>query len=473
MLAALGGAAAVAVSFGIVAMFEGARVVSWMPALRDVPVNLPVLGFAVLLSLVAGLLFGLAPALTASRPSALSRNSAAGSRLRDGLVVAQLALSVTLLVGAGLLTRTLVNMRAIDVGIERDNLVFFSIDPALQGYDEERTRGLIERVAANLEALPMTRFVAASYPEAFGRIRAAATVARWGEDVDEAGVTPDNMRVTPEFFDTMGIDIVAGRTFDGGRLVESDPSRREVILSEGLARDLFPDGPVTGRLLTIKEWGRDEPIPYEVVGVARDARLRRLLDDQTEIIYEPFGQRYFPQQVSFQVRTSGGGRAILDQVREAMLAADPVLPAFDLVTATDKLDGTIAEHRMVAKLSAVLAAMALLLAGVGIYGVVATTVRMRFREIGIRIALGARTTDVLGGVLRRFVGLGLVGVVLGLVGAAWLMGLMRNQLYGVEPFDAPVFVAGAAVMLLLTVIASLVPARHATRVSPVDVLREE
>jgi predicted permease len=471
VLAALGGLAAVAVSFGMVRMFEGSRIVSWMPALHDVPVDLRVLGFALATSLLTGVACGLVPALSASRPSTMRGGASSGGRLRDGLVVVQLALSVALFVGAALLARTLGNMRAIDVGIERNHLVFFSVDPGLQGYDEARSRALVRRIVDNLEALPGVRSVSAGFPEAFGRIRAQTTVAPWGEDLEENGVDADNAQVTPRYFETMGIDLVAGSTFDADVLVDKDPARRQLIVSEGLAHKLFPDGAVVGRRLTLQEYGRDEPVPYEIVGVARDAHLRRLLDDEVDIVYEPFGQRYFPQNISFQVRSASPAAATLGPVRDAMLAADATLPAFNVVTAVDQIDGTIAEHRLVARLSTALAVTALLLAGIGIYGVVGTAVRMRFHEIGVRMALGARGRDVLGGVLRRSLTLGLAGVTLGLLGAVQVAGLLRARLYGVDPFDPAIFVAGALIVLALALLASLVPARRATRVNPVEVLR--
>jgi predicted permease len=473
VLAVLGGLAAVAVSFAMVRMFEGSRIVSWMPALHDVPVDVRVLGFALTTSLLTGIACGLVPALSASRPAPTRGGAVTGGRLRDALVVIQLALSVALLVGAALLARTLGNMRAIDLGIERDHLVFFSVDPGLQGYDEARSRALLRRIVDDLEALPGVRSVSAGYPEAFGRMRASATMAPWGEDPEESGVDADNAQVTPRYFETMGIELVAGRTFDADVMVDKDPARRQVIVSEGLAGRLFPDGPAIGRLLTLREYGRDEPVPYEIVGVARDAHLRRLLDDDVDVLYEPFGQRYFPPDISFQVRSAAPAAAMLGPVREVMLEVDATLPAFNVVTAVEQIDGTIAEHRLVARLSAALAAAALLLAGIGIYGVVGTAVRLRFHEIGVRMALGARGRDVLGQVLRRSLALGLLGVTLGLLGAAQVGALLRARLYGVDPFDPVIFVAGALIVLTLAVVASLLPARRATRVNPVEVLRGE
>jgi predicted permease len=478
VLAVLGGVAAVGVALAMVQMFEGARIVSWMPALHDVPVDLRVLVFAFAVSLVSGVAVGLVPALAASRPPTQRRGAAAGSRLRDGLVVAQIALSVTLLIGAGLLARTLVNMRAIDVGIERSHLVFFSIDPSLQGYDDVQARSLVRRVYGNLGDLAGVASVSMGYPEAFGRMRSTVSAAPWGEDLEQSGVRVDDMQVSPSYFETMGIDLVAGRGFAAGLMVERAPARPVVVINERLARRLFEGEAAVGKSLTLGD-GRDEPVPYEIVGVARDAHLRRLLDDDADIIYQPFGQRYFPgqvsfpQSVSFQVRSTRPAAAMLADVRGAMLEADPTLPAFDVVSAIDKIEGTIAEHRLVAVVSSALALMALVLAGAGIYGVVATSVRMRFHEIGVRMALGARERDVLREVLGRAAGLGLVGVAIGLLGAWQVAALLQNRLYGVGPFDPPVFAAGAAAMLVLSVLGSLVPARWATRVSPVDVLRRD
>ncbi len=472
LLAVLGGIAAVGVAFAMVQMFEGARIVSWMPALRDVPIDVRVLGFALVVSLATGVVFGLAPALAASRPPSQRRGGATGGHLRDGLVVVQVALSVTLLVGAGLLARTLVNMRGIDVGIERSELVFFSIDPNLQGYDEAASRSLVRRVYGNLGELAGATSVSMGFPEAFGRMRSSITLGAWGEDLEEDGVRVDDMQVSPSYFETMGIDLIAGRTFDADLMVERHPSRPVLVISEGVARRLFGEEPAVGRMLSVRDQ-REEPVPYEVVGVARDAHLRRLLDEDTDIVYQPFGQFYFPQHVSFRVRSARPAATVLADVREAMLAADPTLPPFSVITAADKIEGTIAEHRLVATMSSALALMALVLAGAGIYGVVATSVRMRFHEIGVRMALGARGRDVLGQVLGRAAGLGLIGVAFGLVGAWQAATLLQNRLYGVGPFDPLVFAGGALAMLALSVLGGLVPARWATRVSAVDVLRRE
>jgi hypothetical protein len=387
-------------------------------------------------------------------------------------------------VPAGLqLAQTLGNLRSLDLGIERGNLAFFSIEPALQGYDEAHTTGLLQRIAGDLTRLPAVRSVSMSYPEAFGRMRAGAIVAAWGEDLEESGFRVESLQVTAAYFETMGIELVEGGTFGGGLLTEGgtfgggllaerEPARPSLILSEGLARRLFPARPAVGRQLTLRD-GQATPVPYEIVGVARDARLWRLLDDQIDIVYEPLGQRYFPHQISFQVRAQAGTASVLGQVRETMLAADPTLPAFDVLSALDKIDGTIADHRLVAGMSSALAALALLLAGVGVYGVVSAGVRMRFHEIGIRMALGADAPNVVGGVLRRSLVLGGVGVALGWAGAHQAAGLLRSRLYGVEPLDLTTFAAAAVAMLLVTVLASLMPARRATRVSPVEVLRRD
>jgi ABC-type antimicrobial peptide transport system permease subunit len=284
------------------------------------------------------------------------------------------------------------------------------------------------------------------------------------------------MRVTPAYFDTMGIELIEGATFDGGLTVDSDPARPAVILSEGLARKLFPEGPATGRTLTLRE-RRDVAVAYEIVGVARDAHLRRLLDEDIDIVYEPFGQRYWPQNIGFQLRSSVAPGAILGEVRRAMLEADATLPAYDVVTAVDKIDGTIAEHRLVAGMSSALAAMALLLAGVGIYGVVATSVRLRFHEIGVRMALGARPSEVRRMVLRQAGVLAVAGVAVGLAAALVLrFGLgasLTALLFGGDLAD-PLLVGGvAAVVVAAALLATWIPARRATRVEPTVALRAE
>ncbi|MCA1593444.1 MAG: ABC transporter permease [Acidobacteria bacterium] len=446
-------------------------------AALDLSLDYRVLVFTLAVSVATGFIFGLAPALQASRidivtalksEDALGRASSPRSRLRSVFVAAQVTLSVVLLVGAGLFIRSLQNAHAIDPGFRVDNALTVPINLGLLRYKATDGRNFYRELLARVLAQPgverasLVRFTPLGFSYAQGQVVAEGQAAQSGEEGTSVGF---NM-VGPGYLGTMGTPLVRGRDFTEA---DREGAPRVAVVNESLAETLWPGEDPLGKRLS---FDRTKGPFLEVVGVARDVKYRSLGEREHPYVYQPVLQSYEPK-MTLVVRTAGDPRAIAGAVREQIRALDPNLPVADIRTLGEQFDLSLFPARVAAWTLGGFGLLALVLAAVGIYGVVSYAVAQRTREIGVRMALGARRGDV----LRLVMGEGLFVVGLGLA-AGLLLALIATRvvagfLYGVGTTDPLTFVAVPLVLGAIALAASYIPARRATRVDPMVALRYE
>jgi predicted permease len=432
--------------------------------------------FTLAVSLVTGILFGLAPALQLTRPAvahtlkdeAAAVIGGAGARLRRGLVVAQVALSLLLLVGAGLFARSLHNLRLLEPGFEAERLLVFSVDPPLAGYDQTRVRDFATRLQRELQAVPGVQSAAPALApimaDAVWRstIKVEGYTSKEGEDM-----SPQVNAVAPTFFATLGAPILSGRDFDTRDGMEAP---KVAIVNETLAKYFWgKESPIGKRF----GFARDDKIDIEIVGVVKDGKVNSLREEIPRMVYVPLDQQAEVSGLVVYARTNLPEAAVAPAVRQAVGKLDATLPIYNLKTMQTQISESLFVERMVSALSAAFGLLATMLAAVGLYGVMSYSVSRRTREIGIRLALGAPRQRVLGMVLREVGQLGLWGLCLGLPAALALARLLRTQLFGLAPHDPLTIVSATLLLACVTLAAGLVPARRAMRVDPILALRYE
>ena len=429
-----------------------------------------VLLFALGVSVVTGMLFGLAPALQATNPSlipALKGEAPAGqsrSRASKGLVVAQMALSIVLLVSAGLFLRDLRNATAVDKGFVEENMLLADVAPELQGYDRARSREFYRHVRERLLSQPNVTAVGFTDNVPLG-------LSENDSYVEIPGYTPaknENMSlqttvVTPGYFEAMGIRFKEGRDF-----TERDDSAaaRVMIVNEQMAKTYWKGASPIGR--TVKYGGVD----HTVIGVVPTGKYQRLGEPPTPFYYR-VQEQYWSPGMSVVIRTKGDPQAVAPTLRAAVSSFDETLPVSDIRTMTRHLGIALMPARLAGAALGVFGLLGLLLASVGMYGVMSYTVSQRRREIGIRMAIGAATTDVVRLIMRQGLTLVVVGAAIGVAGALGASRLLRGILYSPSVVDPVTF---AGVPLLLTAVAALaswLPARRASGVDPLEALRRE
>jgi predicted permease len=431
--------------------------------------------FALALTFVTGALFGIAPALQTTRVALAStlKNEAAavigGSapfRFRRGLVVAQIALSLLLLVGAGLFTRSLGNLRALDPGFQPDRLVTFSVDPARNGLEIPGQLDVLARIRQSLSSEPGVRSASIADLPFMTNSDNSATITIPGYEPKEGeDMNPNFACVAPAFFETLGIPVVAGRPITEG----DGPSAPKVaVVNESFARHYF-GGQALGRHFGYTR--KPEYSNVEIVGIVRDGKAGSLREEQRRFIFLSHAQRDVLGGMTFYARTTGEPDALLGRVRAIVRGVDPDLPVSELKTMRAQVRESLFVERMVAALSAAFGVLATLLAALGLYGVMAFAVSLRTREIGIRMALGARRRDVLRMVLRDVAVLVAVGVALGLPGGYGVGRVIETQLFGLNARDPLTFGAATACLLLVALLAGYIPARRAALVDPMVALR--
>ncbi len=450
-----------------------------------------VLAFTLGVSIVTGLLFGIVPALRASRPSLYSAlatrgygsNDPARVRTRQLLVVAEVALALTLLVGAGLLLRSFANLRAVDPGFRADHVltVDLNLPRSRYGNASRQTQfydALIERVSAlptvqsagGVEQLPL------SGPQQSSDFRIiGAPPPPQGDEPDAAYVS-----VTPGYFRAMSLVLRRGRVLAAS---DAAASPRVVVINESMAKRFWPnENPLGKRVaLSIESLRFDRPdapprldfegSAREIVGVVADVRASAIADPASPALYIPFAQRPVPD-LTLAVRTTGDPTQLVNPIRAAVRALDPDQPLSSAAAMSDIVAASVQQPRDRTALIGVFAFLALLLAAIGVYGVMAYAVTERTREIGVRVALGADAGDIVRLVIRGALGMTAVGVGLGLVGGLMAARLLGSLLFGVAATDLATFVAGATVILAAAALASWVPARRASRVDPAVALRD-
>ncbi len=479
VLALAGGTLGLALAYGGL-RFLVANAPSSLPRASEIGVDLPVLGFLLATCLAAALLFGLAPALSVSSPNLNETlreggrgggSGVRGTQTRRVLIVAETALSLILLISAGLLLRSFWQLQGVDPGFAADHLLSFRVSLSGSSYTEARqVSDFFQQLQERLEALPGVRSAGAASAIFIPALTNSTTFVIEGEPPKErqelVEVTYDS--ATPGFFKTLGARLVQGRDFNQFDTAEAP---RVAILNETMARRFWPNQNPIGK--RFKYGDADSRGPWrEIVGVVADIRRSGIDRDVRPSTFLPHAQ-VAQSFMTVAIRTESDPLTIWDRVRATVWSLDPTLPLFDVSTANRQIAESLAGRRFNLALLAGFAALALLLAAIGLYGVISYAVTRKTHDIGVRMALGANRWDVLSVFLREGLLLGGLGVLLGLVGARLLTGLMAGLLFGISPYDPTTFAALGAALLLVALLASYLPARRATRIDPLKALRYE
>ncbi|MEX2662405.1 MAG: ABC transporter permease [Vicinamibacterales bacterium] len=478
VLAAAGGAAGLALAWWGLQVLR-AVVAERLPIqrLEMVGIDGPVLAFTMGATLVSGIFFGLIPAFSAAGASlneslkegGRTGSAARGARTRSAFVVVEIALALVLLVGAGLLVRSFARLMDVDAGFETDRTMTMRVSlPQARYADAPKRVQFFERLLERVQQVPGVKSAGAISSLPLVGLGSATGYEIVGEPAPPRGQEPvaDVRVITKDYFKSMGIPLIRGRLFD-----ERQPSDavNKVIVNEALARRHWPNEDPIGKRITVS-WNED--IEDEIVGVVGDVVHAGLDAEVRSMTYWPLA-RNGDGSMTLTLRTAGEPSRVISAVRDILRAQDAELALADIRTMDEVVSQSVAERRLMMVMLAIFAGAALLLAAVGIYGVIAYSVTQRTQEIGIRLALGAQRSDVLRMVVGQAATLAVAGVVIGALGAAFLTRLMADLLFGVKPFDPLTFGVVAAGLTGVALLASYVPGRRATRVDPVIALRAE
>lgn len=473
VLAGLGVLAGLVVSRWLIAFLR-----AHIGSALDLGVDGTVMLFAISLATLTALLFGSAPAFHATRgePVADLKNQRTTSepypRLSRLLVAGQVAVTFVLLAGAGLFARTLQKATYVEFGFDTENLLVVRPDLELAGYSVERGREFYRRLAGRIEALPGVESVsrAGALPRYGNWLWGEREIVLDGSEASPAGnrVQVEHNEVAPRYFETLGIRHVRGRDFT----VQDDASVPRVgLINEVMWRQLWPGEEAVGKRLRFVEFlGLSDPI--EIIGVVRDSRTLVLDDRIHPEIYVPLEQTR-TLNTFVLARVANGSSGVAAAIEEEVSRLDPTLPGVAVETLAERLADGLSDQRLYAELTGLLGSLALLLAMIGLHGTLAYTVSQRSRDMGIRMALGARRGAVSWMVVREGMALAGAGIAAGLLSSFALTGLIENRLYGVTPTDPLTFVAASLVLMSTALLACWAPARRATRVDPIAALRSE
>jgi predicted permease len=450
-----------------------------IPRSEEINLDSRVLAFTIGVSVLTGIIFGVAPALHASKPdfNETLKDAGRGSTgkrhlFRSGLVVSEVALTLVLLIGAGLMIRSFYRLQQVDPGFNHEHLLTFNVSLPQKKYPEDQQKtSFYEQLAEKLRGLPGVQIVGLSSGLPLGNNGWQTSFVVEGQPAPDPGKTPltEACVVSPDYFQAMGITLVKGRNFTEQDVKDAP---HVTVIDEEFVRRYFPDIEPIGQ--HIRPGGNSPKNPLaEVVGVVRRVKMDGLSEDSNRV------QSYYPlRQLPFGgmtivVKTANDPMGTVSAAREQVLSIDPDQPVYNVNTMEQLRSASIAPNRLNLMLLASFAAVALILATVGIYGVMAYSVTQRTHEIGIRMALGARQTDVLGMVVRQGMKLAIGGLAIGLVGAWLATRAMTSLLFGVSATDPLTFVVISVVLIGVALGACFVPARRATKVDPMIALRYE
>jgi predicted permease len=477
MLATLGGAGGLALSAAGRNLMPRLLIDSWERSEAPIPFDWRVFAFTVLVTLATALLFGLLPAWLAARNEVsgqLKESSHQATRRRKawsgkGLVVFQIALSTVLVIGAGVFLRTVMQLSSVDLGFQPDHVLMFDINPPQKRYEGGKDVLLHALLEQRIAALPGVESVAPAWmPLAAGSMSNSDFFPQ-GEQASTKGKTAEDMNaVGRDYFRTMRIPMIAGRTFNAQ---DTATSPKVAVINEALARKRFSDANPIGKRFRVDDSQKGDWI--QIVGICADTRYSQLRDDPPPVFYLPYVQQAEVGGMTYQIRTHLTEAGLVPRLRQIVQQADPDLPMIDIRTEREQMNANMQMELALATMTSAFGVLALVLASVGIYGIMAYTVAQRTNEIGIRLALGALPRQVRRMILRESSWLTGAGVVAGLAGALMLTRLVQSMLFGIAAYD-PVTL-GAAVLLLLAVAmgASWIPARRAAGVDPMRALRHE
>lgn len=480
-LAGMGGALGLVIAYfgreALPRMIEN----SWEPVRIHVHFDWGVFGFTSAVTMLTGILFGLAPALSAARYDVnrgLKENTKGASRRRKGLgggilVGFQIALSTLLVVGAGLFLRTLAGLSAIDVGFRTDHLLLLEANPSKAQYPPGKDVALHRRLEDAFAAVPGVQAVSPIATVYVSHSRSQRGFVVEGQDPNLPNQSEYYNVVGNNFFPTMGIGIVAGRGFGSQ---DTASSVKVGVINESLAKKHFPNQNPVGRRFSISTEASDGykgQVMIQIVGVCTDTRYDNLRNDPQPQFFLPYVQRSEVGGMSYAIRMGMPLEALMPSLRHAALEIDPDLPLGYVRTQEQQIQAGMQQERVFVTLTSGFGLLALALASVGVYGIMAYSVAQRTNEIGIRLALGALPRQVLGMILREATWISLGGVAAGLIAALLLARLVKSMLYGLQPADPVSLISGATLLIAVGLAASWLPARRAASVQPVEALRHE
>ena len=477
LLFLIGGATGILIAVWAIRFLLAYKLPADVPVSLDLGLDIRVLLFTLLVSLVTGLLFGLAPALQASKTDvlgALKNDSPAGtgrSRTRSAFVVAQIAISLVLLITAALFLRSLRNASTIDLGFHPEGVETVTFDLNTQGYKEGRGREFYRELQQRVAALPGVRSVslARMVPLNGSNMKVSVNVGGAGTPEDARATVGLNV-VDTRYFETIEMPVLRGRSFNDS---DKPGAPAVAVINETMARRFYPGDDISNALgksfsgLESQEGGR-----VELVGIVKDAKYDTLGEDPQPFVYQPYQQSY-SGEMTMHLRTTTDRANVLAGVRREVTALDKDLPLLNVMAMTEQIAISLLPLRVAATVGGSLGLVGVVLAAIGIFGIVNYSVAQRTREIGIRMALGASTWDVLRMVLRQGLWLALVGVVIGIVISFALTRALGSLLYGVGATDPLIFIGTSLALLAVAFIASYQPARRATKVDPLVALRYE
>jgi len=485
LLASLGGAG------GLLAGYVGCALIpkmlenSWEHTDFQVHYDWQVFAFTAGITILTGLLFGLAPALSAARAevsSSLKESAQSTTRRRKGmggkaLVGFQIALSTLLVIGAGLFLRTLAGLNAVNVGFRTDHLLLAEVNPPQKRYPWGHELALHQRLEAALTAMPGVESVAPAWDAYLSDDVSTTDFLPEGVSYDRnAHQREDYNAVGNRFFETLGIPILAGRGF-GPQDTATSP--KVAVINESLARSRFPGRNPIGKRFDTDTHNSDGHAGaagragIEIVGICGDTRYADLRSDPPPQFILPYVQQPYAGGMTYEIRTRTSPEAILPNLRRVVQQVDPDLPLLNVRTQDQQIEADLQQERMFVTLTSGFGLLALALACVGIYGIMAYSVANRRNEIGIRLALGALPAQVRGMILRESGWLAVGGIVVGMGGALALARLVKSMLYGIQPNDPVTLGAGVLLLLAVALGASWIPARRAAAVQPMEALRHE
>ncbi len=471
VLATAGGVLGLLLGVWTAALFDIRTSGSAAPLALSIEPDTTVLVFTALASAIVAIAIGVVPAIGSSRPDLLAVIKAAGEaagtrigkrRLRTSLTVVQVALALVLVIGAGLFLRSLGRLRAVDPALLNNRVIAATLDLTLLGYSEGRGRQFYDAALESARSLPgvQAATLTSVLPATPGGSRENLGAGQTDPRVD-VPVEFDVVTTAPGYFPTIGVPLVSGRDFGGA---DSATAASVAIVNEGMRRTFWRDANPVGQ--TFKAGSET----FVVVGVARDTKYRSLRERSRLTMYVPLAQSY-RSEMNLVVRTVLPREQIVGALRSKLRSLDTALPLYDVRTLAEHVERSLYLDRLRAQLLGLLAGLALALAGIGIYAVLSYAISERTREVGVRLALGARPADVVRMLVVASARLAFVGIGCGLLLASWMTQLVAAQLFGLSAMDAPTIAAACVLLLFVVMIATLVPARRATRVDPVIALR--
>jgi len=444
-----------------------------VPLSIDARLDTEVLAFTLVVATLAGILFGLAPSLMASRvdlvPALKGEEGGRRSRkspLRAGLVAVQVAISLVLLVGAGLLLRSVLAARTMNLGFKPNDILSLAVDTSAAGYDTAHVKTFLRQVIDNVGSIPGVQSAAVAQAGPVAQQYSYSTTAEIDgyQPLKEESMTIGFDMISPGFFQTLGLPLRAGREFTW---TDDEKAARVAIVNETLAKKYFPGKSAIGQRLKgeTDKWD-------EIVGVVADTKYQSMSEKPTAYFYVPFQQTQ-GSRIALFVRTGTAPESLGNTIQAAVVKMDPALGVSNLQTMRQTIEKSLVGFEGTALMLSIAGFIGLLLATIGIYGVVAYSVAQRTHEVGIRMALGANPENILGLILRQGMAPALIGIVIGLAGSFALTRLIEGQLYGVKPTDPLTLAAVSVLLCLVTAAACVIPARRAMRVDPMVALRYE